>query len=525
MNEAQKLYGEAVAAMNRAQWPLAQALSERLLGMMPMNANVCFMAGVVASRLRQNGAALDHLRRATVLDPLRAEHWLELSRALLDGWLVREAVGAADRACALGPADASVWAKLGTVYGRAHVQEKSAASFARAVELAPGSAGYRFNLVVALMAVGDLEGAERECLECLRLNPGFWRAWLMLAQLCRPTPQDNHVALMRKLLSAHQGDDEAAMFLHLALARELEGLADYPPAFEHLAEGKRRGRRGRNYSFERDRKLFEALMEMPLPPPDEVAGDPSTAPIFVMGMPRSGTTLVERILSSHSQVHSAGELENFPLMVKRASGSTTASLTDTDTLRRSCDLDWARLGREYIEGTRTLTGGKPRFVDKLPHNFLYAGHIARALPNASIVCLRRGAMDTCLGNFRQLFSLASPYYDYSFDLLDTGRYYLLFDRLMRHWERTMPGRILQVDYEDLVDNQEAVTRRLLDHCRLSWDDACLRFQDNASPVSTASAVQVRSPMFRSSLQRWKRYEAQLGPLRALLEAGGVRVDG
>lgn len=524
MNELEKLYADAAAAMNRAQWQPARELSARLLQARPGDANVHFIAGVAASRLRQSGPAIDHLRRATALDPSRAEHWLELARAFLDGWLVREAVAAADKAYALGSAEAMVWARLGTIYGRAHVQEKSAAAFARAVELAPGSAGYRFNLVVALMAVGDLEGAERQCLECLRLNPGFWRAWLMLAQLCRPTPQDNHVALMRKLLSVHQADDEAAMFLHLALARKLEGLAEYQPAFEHLAEGKRRGRLGRRYSFERDRQLFDALMEMPLPPQDEVAGDPSVAPVFVMGMPRSGTTLVERILSCHPQVHSAGELENFPLMVKRASGSATPALTDTDTLHRSCRLDWAQLGREYIEGTRTLTGGKPRFVDKLPHNFLYAGHIARALPNASIVCLRRGAMDTCLGNFRQLFSLASPYYDYSFDLLDTGRYYLLFDRLMRHWERTMPGRILQIDYEDLVDNQEAVTRRLLAHCGLSWDEACLRFQDNASPVSTASAVQVRSPMFRSSLQRWKRYEAQLGPLRALLEAGGIKID-
>jgi hypothetical protein len=241
-------------------------------------------------------------------------------------------------------------------------------------------------------------------------------------------------------------------------------------------------------------------------------------------MPRSGTTLVERILSSHPEVHSAGELENFPLAVKHASGSATPSLTDPDTIRRASDLDWRALGNRYIQGTRMLTGGKPRFVDKLPHNFLYAGHIARALPNASIICLRRGPMDTCLGNFRQLFSLVSPYYDYSFDLLDTGRYYLLFDRLMAHWETTMPGRILRVDYEDLVDHQEDVTRRLLAHCRLPWNDACLRFEENALPVSTASAVQVRAPMFRSSLQRWKRYEPQLQPLRTLLEAGGAKVE-
>lgn len=509
--------------MNRAQWHRALELSACLLRMVPRDAGVHFIAGVAASRLRQNGLALAQLKRATVLNAGRPEYWLELARACLDGWLIRDAVAAADRAFALASTDAVVWARLGVVYGRAHVQGHSAEAFSRAVRLVPDSAGYRFNLLVALMATGDIAGAERECLECLRLNPQLWKAWLMLSQLRKQTAQDNHVSALRQHLSANEADDEAAMFINLALAKELEDLADYPQAFTHLVEGKRRGGLRRQYSPERDRQLFEALMQAQMPPLDASSGDPSGAPIFIMGMPRSGTTLVERILSSHPQVHSAGELENFPLAVKRASGSTTPMLTDLDTVKRAANLDWQRLGHHYIESTHTLTGGKPRFVDKLPHNFLYAGHIARALPNASIICLRRGPMDTCLSNFRQLFSLASPYYDYSFDLLDTGRYYLLFNRLMAYWERTMPGRILQVDYEDLVDNQEAVTRRLLAFCGLPWDDACLRFEQNELPVSTASAVQVRAPMFRSSLQRWKRYESQLGGLCELLQAGGIEV--
>jgi hypothetical protein len=268
--------------------------------------------------------------------------------------------------------------------------------------------------------------------------------------------------------------------------------------------------------------LFTALMETPMTPLSEAIGDVSSAPIFVIGMPRSGTTLVERILSSHPQVHSAGELGSFPLAVKLLSGSNTPAVTDVDTIRHAGKLGWQQLGHMYIENTKMRTGGKPHFVDKFPHNFLYVAHIARALPNASIVCLRRNPMDTCLSNFRQLFS---AYFGYTFNLLDTGRYYLLFDQLMAHWQQTMPGRILQIDYEDLVDNQEVVTRRLLAHCKLPWDDACLRFEDNQLPIVTASSVQVRLPMFRSSLQRWKHYELQLRPLRSLLEAGGIKVEG
>ena len=524
MNEARRLYAEAVGAMNRSQWRQAREASARLLSVAPDNANGHFIAGMAELRLQNVEQAIVHFKRATALNPDRPEYWVELARACLDGWLIDGAVVAADRAFALASADPLVWARMGMVYGRARVQDRSAAALARAVELAPGSAEYRYSFTVALMAMGDIPGAERECLECLRLDPQMWKAWLMLSKLRKRTAQDNNVASLRQHLAAHDANDEAALYLNLALAKELEDMADYPQSFAHLTEGKRRDPLGRNYAPEKDLQLFQAIMEVPMTPLEAAVGDPSDAPIFVIGMPRSGTTLVERILSSHPQVHSAGELENFPLAVKRISGSVTPALTDVDTMRLAARIDWRQLGRQYIEKTRIRTGGKPRFVDKLPHNFLYAGHIVRALPNASIVCLRRGAMDTCLSNFRQLFSLTSPYYDYSFDLLDTGRYYLLFDRLMAHWERTMPGGILQVDYEDLVDNQEAVTRRLLAHCRLPWDEACLRFEQNELPVSTASAVQVRAPMFRTSLQRWKLYEPQLGGLRELLEAGGIRVE-
>ncbi|RZA28269.1 MAG: sulfotransferase, partial [Proteobacteria bacterium] len=246
------------------------------------------------------------------------------------------------------------------------------------------------------------------------------------------------------------------------------------------------------------------------------AGCMSEEPIFVIGMPRSGTTLVERIISSHPMVHSGGELQNFGVCLKRASASTTPSILDLDTIGRCGTLDWERLGSAYIASTRPGTGHTPRFIDKLPHNFLFLGYIARALPNARIIHLRRNPLDTCVSNFRQLFALTSPFYDYSFDLLDTGRYYLMYDQLMRHWDSVLPGRILEVRYEQIVDSLESSSRRLVDFCGLPWDDACLQFERNEAPVATASAVQVRQPIYRTSLNRWKRYEAQLGELVELL---------
>jgi hypothetical protein len=347
-------------------------------------------------------------------------------------------------------------------------------------------------------------------------------AHLALAQLRRQTADRNHVERLRALLAAvPAGDDTTRMYLELALAKELEDLGDIPTSFAHLAAGKRAGRSGRGYDPARDAALFDAIRESFPVPVDAGGGFATGEPIFVIGMPRSGTTLVERILSSHPQVQSCGELQNFSVALKRASGSTTRPILDVDTVVRARGADAAAMGRMYLESTRPLTGAKPRFIDKLPHNFLYAGHIARALPGARIVCLRRDPLDTCLGNFRQLFALTSPFYDYSFDLLDTGRYFLQFERLMAHWRQVLPGRILEVDYEALVAAQEAESRRLLDFCGLDWDDAVLRFEDNAAPVATASAVQVREPINTRSLGRWRRYEAELAPLRALLREGGL----
>lgn len=523
MNELERIYTAAIDALNTAQWARAQDMAAQLLRASPHAGAAYFIAGVAASRLGQMDLALVHLHRATQLSPQRADYLAELARVLHADWRTNEAMAAADRAFALSPTDGVTLTTLGVLYARSNEHRRAAQVFERAVKVMPGIGEFRFNLGTALTATGELERAEQTFLECLRIEPTNWRAYLALAELLKKDKGSDHIAMFQQQLAISESNDDAAMYLNLALAKELETLGRYEESFAHLSEGKRRGGARRGYTTGRDAALFDALMQ-PVAEPQPGQGNPSSAPIFVIGMPRSGTTLVERILSSHPTVHSAGELQNFGIAFKRTSGSSTPMLLDFDVLPRMRAPDWTALGDEYIRNTRSVAGNRAHFVDKLPHNFLYAGYIARALPNASIICLRRDPMDSCLSNFRQLFAQSTPYYDYSFDLLDTGRYYLLFDKLMAHWERTMPGRILQVSYEELVDKQEEVTRRIIGHCNLPWDDACLRFEENAAPVATASAVQVRSPMFRSSMQRWKRYEPQLGGLRQVLEEGGIKLD-
>jgi len=238
-------------------------------------------------------------------------------------------------------------------------------------------------------------------------------------------------------------------------------------------------------------------------------------------MPRTGTTLIERILSSHSDVTSAGELHNFGMLVKQAAGTTSTATLDTETIRQALRTDPAALGKAYVESTRPLTGHAPHFIDKLPMNFLYIGFIRRALPNARIICVRRNPMDTCLSNYRQLFSLSANSAQYAFDLLDTGRYFILFDQLMAHWKGLFPEHILEVEYESVVTNLAQESLRMTEFCGLNWQEACLTFQNNTAPVATASAVQVREPLYTHAAGRWKHYETHLQELRQLLEAAGV----
>lgn len=521
MTAVAETYARAVAALNQRRWDESWRLAQQLLrdGEHP---GVHFVAGVAAFELQQLRAALTHLHRATVLNPQRPDYAAQMARALTQARLNRDALVYADKAIALGVGDALTLDTLGVIYTRAGEHDKALAAYMQAVAKAPRQASFRYNLATCLLFFGRTEEAECEYRQTLLDDPGYWRAYTSLAQLRRRSRRDNDIALLEGALEAGKGVPEAQLYVNLALAKEREDLGEYEAAFAHYRDGKAVQKRARGYDGSSDRALFAAIEHAFDAVDEAVVGDGSEEPIFVVGMPRSGTTLVDRILSSHSQVYSAGELQNFSVALKRLVATPTPGILDVPTLTRLDGLDWARLGREYVESTRPGTGRTPRFVDKLPHNFLYVGHIARALPRAKIVCLRRDAMDTCLGNFRQLFALSSPYYDYSFDLMDIGRYYQMFDRLMAHWSRLLPERILEVRYEDLVSDQLATTQRLLQFCGLPWEDACLAFERNDAPVATASLVQVREPLTNAYIGRWRRYGADVAELAQML---GVPMQG
>ncbi len=417
--------------------------------------------------------------------------------------------------------DPALLQELGLRYTALGLHAEAERCYAQACALDPQDPGALYNHATALIALGRLDAAEALFDVAIELAPDDDAAWYNRSTLRRQTPSDNHVAAIEQRLASLPPAHPARIGLCHALAKELEDLGRHADAFAALRQGADARRARLRYRVEDDldtMRLIEETFDAAFFARAH-AGHADARPLFVVGLPRSGTTLVDRILGSHSAVASRGESADLAQAVMRAAATAPAA-GKADLVRRSAQADFAALGRAYCD---TLPAGtQARTIDKTPGNFLYLALVAAALPQARIVHLRRHPMDACYAMYKTLFRMAYPF---SYDLDDLARYWLGYDRLMAHWRRVLPAeRFLEVDYEALVADQEAVSRRLVAHAGLPWEDACLHFERNPQPVLTASAAQVRQPIYRSSVGLWRRYAHELAPLRRHFEGAGVRLD-
>ena len=463
----------------------------------------------------KSGELFDKARSLAPGDPLyiagHAEYLVTVGQQM-------EALQLADEAAGRNVDDAFTADTIGVVYSRTGFHDKAIPCYERAVQLDPAPANFHYNLGASLQFAGEFERAESAYKATIERQPDSYRAYSALVSLSRQTPENNYLSKLEVLFEAQQTDPDKALHLGHAIAKTLEDLGRYEESFDWLVRAKRGKREQIGYRLDTDLELFTAAAETVGTPVSTGDAGSNASPIFIVGLPRTGTTLVDRILSSHPDVVSAGELNTFAGLVKASAGSSSNLVLDAETLRNAMSADLAGIGRAYIEKTSRLARGAARFTDKMPLNFFYVWLIHRALPNARVVALRRDPMDSCLSNFRQLFATGFSYYNYSLDIDDTGAYYQGFDKLLGCWRGNMPtSRYMELGYEDIVHDQENQTRRLLEFCGLSWDEACLRFHENVAPVATASSVQVRQPLYSGSIGRWKKYGDRLGSLRRRLE--------
>lgn len=386
---------------------------------------------------------------------------------------------------------------------------------------APASAPLSYSRANALRYLGRMQEATEEYERCIRINPRDVHAHWSLANHRKSEIPGSRVDRILAVQRSFVADAKEQVFLHYALYKEFDDAGDFARAWSHLQAGAALKRTQVRYSPQVEDEGFDLAIEMTsgpfrsAPPPE--AGEYPHSPIFITGMPRSGTTLLERILGGHPLVSPGGELADFESALNWESNQFMGLFLRPDTLRGLRGIDFDAVGRRYLERTARRSEGRPYLIDKNPLNIMYAGFIARALPQARILCLRRDPMDACMSNLKNLFT--NDAFAYSYDLDELADYYGRFDRLCRHWRETLGGQFLEVSYEQLAAEPLAVSERVMAFCGLSFDPGLVDITRNAAPVTTASSSQVRESINTRGIGAWRKYESQLQPLRKRLEAG------
>jgi tetratricopeptide (TPR) repeat protein len=415
---------------------------------------------------------------------------------------------------------------MGNALQRRGELTRAVTCYERAVALKPDFVEARHNLGNALLDQGMLEEARQAYEEAIILAPKSGRYYRSLVNTRRVVTGDHQLATMEQLardMASLPLTDQTE--LHFALGKAYADLEQHERSFSHFLEGNALRRRELGYdepttlaTFERMRAVFTSdLMNG-----KQGVGDPSTIPIFIVGMLRSGTTLIEQILASHPKVFGAGELPHLSHLAASLKQPYSVLPAFPEIVPDLPAERLRQLGTSYVDAVSAMAPEAERITDKMPGNFALVGLIHLALPNARIIHMRRDPIDTCLSCFSILFTNGQPY---SYDLAELGRYHRAYEEVMEHWRRVLPADVmLEVRYEDVVSDFERQARQVVAHCGLEWDDICLAFHKTRRTVRTASATQVRQPIYRSSIGRWRPYQKLLRPLIAELRLTDEALD-
>ncbi|WP_323762699.1 tetratricopeptide repeat-containing sulfotransferase family protein [Maricaulis sp.] len=515
---------KAAAALESKNYREAHRLCLAVLQSHGPDAEAYFLLALLTADHDNPTKAIEILDRALALVPSDPRFHAHKAKSLLALQRREAAADAAARAAELGPTDALTFDTIGVVHTRLGDHASAIALFEAAVAHDDHRAAYHYNLAASQQFAGAFDLAAAGYERTLEIEPGHVKALSAVVGLRRQTEEDNRIdALVTAFEARDPTNQEAQLHLGHAIAKSLEDLGRDDEALVWLGRAKAGVSASRQYDTAMDAEIYAAAAGALVAKTAEPAsGKVSDRPVFIVGLPRTGTTLIDRILGAHPCVRSLGELSNFALLAKQMARTAGAFVMDAATLEATATVDPAALGQAYEASVSGLAGDAVRFTDKMPLNIVWAGHIHRALPGARLICLRRHPLDACLSNYRQLFATSFSYYNYAYELADCARYYLYFDRLRAHWAESLPAdRYTEVAYEDIVGDLEGEARRLIDHCGLDWDPACLDFHNQAGSVATASSVQVRQPLYSSSIGRWKRHAEALQPVQDILRDGGV----
>lgn len=508
------LLGEIYQAQGASE--KAAAAFKEALQITPDDADLHNKLGNAYSAQGEYEKAVKSFKQALHIQPEFVEAHYNLGNAFRDLDQLDHAADAYQSAIRMKPDLALAHHNLGVVFQNQKKFKDAVNALTEAIRLQPDSAYAHYNLGSVYRDLGKLEETKASCEKAIAIKPDLAEAHHMMVKLKRYTVYDDHAGTLEILLRNPKTSDLNRIYLNFALGKIYEDMEEYDKAFACLKDGNRIKRETFIYDIEQDFRFFSELKDVftsQLFEQSESLGNGDPTPIFVLGMPRSGTSLVEQILSSHPKVKGSGELNILSQIVLNYCQDTKDRFPGQ--VSQFDKEDFHLLGLRYIESIRQYSSSKDYIVDKMPHNFMYVGMIKLMLPNAKIIHCKRDPMDTCWSIFKTLFT---SLHGYAYDLIELGRYYRNYRDLTNHWQREVPEQIHNIRYEELVEDQEKETARLLDYCGLKWDDSCMSFHKTERPVCTASAVQVRNPIYNSSIHRWKQYKHHLKGLLIAIES-------
>ena len=506
-------------ALSGGRLPEAEAvLRDRLRGF-PTDVAALRMLAELAARVGRNEQAIELLQRCLELAPgfamARHNYALMLDR----GNRHEEALVEIDALLADDPDNQGLRNLKAVVLGKLGDYGDAIRLYEAILRERPKDARVWMSLGHALKTEGQTGQAISAYRRALEIDPGFGSAWWSLANLKTMRFDAHDIAAMQAQLQRNGLADEQRLQVAFALGKALEDAGDYQASFAHYRQGNLLRRKQLPYDAGQTTQRRRRAQSVYTPAffrERAGSGDPDRAPVFIVGMPRAGSTLVEQILSSHPQVEATMELPDLIAIVRdlRARSPRPEITSYHDIVEQLDPIEFRALGQRYLETSRVQRKlGRPFFIDKMPNNFAHVGLIQLILPNAKIVDARRHPMACCFSNFKQHFARGQAF---SYDLGDMGRYYADYVALMAHFDAVMPGRVHRVIYEDMVADTETQVRALLDYCGLDFDERCLRFFENDRPVRTASSEQVRQPIYREGLDQWRHFEPWLKPLATAL---------
>jgi tetratricopeptide (TPR) repeat protein len=521
--ELQKLLERGIEHHKAGRGEEAEKVYRSVLAKVPNQPDALNLLGVLAMEAGNHDAAFDLLERAVQARPKDPVVLNNYGNALSLVRRFEDAIRHLERALAIKPDMADSWLNLGRTLNFAGQGERALKCFHRMLDLKPESQSAKSGISRALLSLGRTQEAESVARELIAAVPTASAGYVNLSNAHKFTADDPEIARVEELIASKDTGLKELRGLQFAAAKMYDDVGRYDEAFAsynaaNTAQAGKYDAKALDQNYAELRKTYTRRFF------DEHKdhGLDSERPVFIVGMPRSGTTLTETIIAAHPQVHAAGELET----VKRCEREMADLVfRDEGAQKNPRQLSWVGvevLAQRYLDAidVKARNAAALRVTDKMPHNFQAVGFIALMFPKARIIHTRRNPFDTCLSVWQQNFNDA---HTYARNLTDLGHHYAHYLHLMQHWREVLPGRMLEIDYEDLVENQEAVSRKLIDFVGLPWDDACLRPQDVKRTVLTASVWQVRQPVYKRSAGRWRNYEKHLGPLRESLEAAGARL--